>query len=64
MCSDAQIFILLGCFLSELGSRATVDSVTVPVKEGGPSKETFIRGSVVAPPGGRRPTLHNGYVNT
>lgn len=35
MCSDAQIFILLGFFLSELGSRATDDSVTVPRKEGG-----------------------------
>lgn len=34
MCSDAQIFILLGFFLSELGSRATDDSATVPRKEG------------------------------
>lgn len=42
MCSDAQIFILLGFSCQSRGSRATADSVTVLRKEEGPRKEPFI----------------------
>lgn len=63
MCSDAQIFIFLGFSPSELGSRATDDSVTVPRKEGG-IEETFVGPSVATPPSGGKPTLHSGSENT
>lgn len=47
-------------FVSELGSRATADNVTVLRKEEGPRKEPFIR---ISAPSGIKQALHTGNEN-